>query len=77
MICQLVPSQCSTMGASGRGVPEPVSTTPTAKHEFADEQSTPSKLFVGPEMTGVGVTVQAADATDGVSSSAAVANKTR
>jgi hypothetical protein len=77
MSCQLVPSQCSIMGASGRGVPEPVSTTPTAKHEFADEQSTPSRLFVGPPMTGVGVTVQAAEAAEGASSSAAVANKAR
>ena len=77
MICQLVPSQCSIMGASGRGFPDPVSTKPTAKHEFADEQSTPNRLFAGPPMTGVGVTVQAAEATEGASSSATVATRQR
>jgi hypothetical protein len=46
-------------------------------HELADEQATPDRKVLGPWAFGVGVTVQAADAAEGVSSSAAVANKTR
>ena len=75
MICQLVPSQCSIMGTSARGFSDPVSTKPTAKHEFADEQSTPNRVFAEPEMTGVGVTVHAADAAEGANSSAAIATR--
>jgi hypothetical protein len=75
MICQLVPSQCSIMGASLRGFSVPVSTKPTAKHEFADEQSTPNRVFVGPEMIGVGVTVHAAEAAEGANRSAAIATR--
>jgi hypothetical protein len=47
-------------------------------HEFADEQSTALRLVLtGSTTFDVGVTVHAADATEGVSSSAAVAKKTR
>ena len=49
---------------------------PTAMHEFADEQSTPNRL-VRAATFGVGVTVQAADATEGASNSAAVATRRR
>jgi hypothetical protein len=47
-------------------------------HEFADEQST-ARRFVQlvPATSAAGETVQAADAAEGASSSAAVANKTR
>ena len=75
MSCQLVPSQCSTMGVPAKWV----SAEPTAMHDFADEQSTPFRTFTVAEMfgVGVGVTVQAADAAVGVSSKAAVASNTR
>ena len=47
-------------------------------HELADEQSTALRyVSSAPATFGVGGTVQAADAAEGVSSSAAVANKTR
>src|SRR6187397_3748824 len=46
-------------------------------HEFADEQSTALRYVSAPATFGVGDTVHAADAAEGVSSSAAVANKTR
>ena len=50
--------------------------SPTAMHEFADEQSTPNR-FVSGRAFSVGVTVHEADATEGASSNAAVAIKTR
>jgi hypothetical protein len=75
VICQLVPSQRSATGRKLRGFSDPSSTTPTAMHEFADEQSTPDRLFAGPEMVGVGVTVHAADAAEGANSSAAIATR--
>jgi hypothetical protein len=54
------------------------SASPTAMHEFADEQSTALKfVFDAPSTFGVGGTVHAADAADGARSIAAVANKTR
>ena len=46
-------------------------------HEFADEQSTPLRYVSAPATFGVGDTVHAADAAEGASSNAAVANKTR
>ena len=46
-ICQLVPSQRSTTGTAAPGPAEPSFSSPTAMHEFADEQSTPSRIFVG------------------------------
>jgi hypothetical protein len=47
-------------------------------HEFADEQSTPFRLVAfAPGTFGVGGTVQAAEAADGASSSAAVATRDR
>lgn len=75
-ICQLVPSQRSATVAE---VPAPrFVARPTAIHEFADEQSTASKLVLGaPSTFGVGGTVQAADAAEGVSNSAATTIKTR
>jgi len=76
MICQLVPSQRSTTGAATKGLMCPKAASPTAMHEFADEQSTPDRIVRAPTL-GVGVTLQAPDATEGVSSSAAVAKKTR
>ena len=39
--CQLMPFQCSTMGAESKGPAVPEVRSPTAMHEFADEQSTP------------------------------------
>src|SRR5512132_1269315 len=75
-ICQSVPFQRSATVAE---VPsKAVVARPTAMHEFADEQSTASKLVLNaPSTFGVGGTVQAADATEGVSNSAAVASKIR
>ena len=52
-------------GAQLRGVPVPKTTSPTAMHEFADEQSTPDRKVWGPWAFGVGVTVQAPDAIEG------------
>ena len=77
IICQLVPSQRSMTGFAGGRVALRISHTPTAMHEFADEQSTPERNVRGPLAFGVGVTVQAADVAEGVNSSAAIANKTR
>jgi hypothetical protein len=77
-ICQLAPSQRSASGPPVGGVEMKIAGTPTAMHELADEQSTAfSVVNEAPSTFGVGVTVQAADATEGVSNSAAVANKTR
>jgi hypothetical protein len=77
-ICQLAPSQRSASGPPVGGVEMKITGAPTAMHELADEQSTAfSVVNEAPSTFGVGVTVQAADATEGVSNSAAVANKTR
>ena len=67
------------VGALGVAIPAWVdSASPTAMHEFADEQSTALKFVsAAPSTFGVGGTVHAADAADGARSSAAVANKTR
>ena len=46
-------------------------------HEFADEQSTALRYVSAPATFGVGDTVHAADAAEGVTNSAAVATKTR
>ena len=81
-ICQLVPSQRSTVAYVSRaGAPQGTRedlVEPTAMHEFADEQSTAlSQVPLGPGTFGVGGTVQAADAVEGASSSAAVATRRR
>jgi hypothetical protein len=76
MICQPVPSQRSTMGAASKGLKCPKAASPTAMHEFADEQSTPNRL-VRAATFSVGVTVHAADAGEGARSIAAAAKKTR
>jgi len=76
-IRQLVPSQRS---ASVAAVPPGALKVafPTAMHEFADEQSTALRFVeLAPSIFGVGGTVHAADAPEGVSSNAAVAIKTR
>jgi hypothetical protein len=77
-ICQPVPSQRSATVVEVNTLNAGVnSALPTAMHELADEQSTPLRFVKSaPATFGVGGTVQAADATEGVSSSAAIANKT-
>jgi hypothetical protein len=77
-ICQLAPSQRSASGPPVGGDVVRISGAPTAMHELADEQSTAlSVVNEAPSTFGVGVTVQAADATEGVSNSVAAANKTK
>ena len=77
-ICQLVPSQRSATVAEVTAGGFPKVAWPTAIQEFADEQSTASKLVLGaPSTFGVGGTVQAADAAEGVSNSAVTTIKTR
>jgi hypothetical protein len=79
-ICQLAPSQCSATVAEGVGSLKPAgnSAFPTAMHEFAAVQSTALRLVsFAPGTFGVGGTVHAAEAAQGVSSNAAVAIKTR
>jgi hypothetical protein len=46
-------------------------------HDFADEQSTALRYVSAPATFGVGDTVHTADAAEGVSSTAAVAIRTR
>jgi len=78
--CQLVPSQRSaTVVTIGRDLnPVWVTALPTAMHEVAEVQSTPLRLVsFAPGTFGVGGTVHAAVATEGVSNNAAVAIKTR
>jgi hypothetical protein len=76
-ICQLLPSQRSaTVAAVPPGALKVA--CPTAMHESADAQSTALRLVeLAPSTFGVGGTVHAADAAEGVSSSAAIASKTR
>ena len=50
---------------------------PTAMHEFAEVQSTALRMVFAPATFGVGGTLHAAEAAEGVSNKAAVANKTR
>ena len=51
---------------------------PTAMHEFAEVQSTALRLVsLAPATFGVGDTVHAAEAAEGVSNKAVVANRTR
>jgi hypothetical protein len=75
-ICQLAPSQRSATGplaAGGKAL-----AAPTAMHESADEQSTAvSVVSHAPAAFGVGVTVQAADAVEGATSSTTVTKKSR
>src|SRR6187397_1426476 len=82
-ICQLVPSQRSaaveyvTVPGPPRA-PVKTSAEPTARHDLADEQSTALSLVpVAPGAFGVGGTVQAADATEGASSSPTAATRER
>ena len=78
-ICQLVPSQRSATVVDLNTLNAGVNVAlPTAMHELADEQSTAlRKVSSAPATFGVGGTVQAADAAEGVTSSAAVASKVR
>jgi hypothetical protein len=76
VICQPAPSQRSANPALLGGVK--ALPTPTAMHESADEQSTALRsVNEAPDTFGVGVTVQAADAVEGASSSARVATRER
>jgi hypothetical protein len=78
-ICQLAPFQLSATGAERRGslIPVWVTALPTAMHEFADQQSTALRTVPSaPATFGVGDTVHAPDATEGVSNSPKVAIKT-
>jgi hypothetical protein len=69
MTSQLVPSHRSASGYP--------SAEPTAMHESADAQSTPSSSLAFCPTLGVGGTLHPADAAEGASSSAAVASPTK